>query len=232
MTHERERTYEHIAVRAPEDVYNLTRETVKKGELVCVFTDLDDTVLVGKEAEEGYTRGDDPRRVEILPAAGQALKEIGERGGIVGVITNRGGRDAANYLRASGVSQAYIIGTYGWERYTMDSENSQGDRVSIDRRFSKYARYITDSLATLRDYTYELFGEPISDDGANIIIPTNRKGLSTKDQAPLIIQQKGVSPEDGFPLGLANIYNFNLMSLGKRRQTKITKTPGRNAHHF
>jgi hypothetical protein len=204
-----------------EQVYELVREVGKRGELVCIFTDLDDTVLVGKDAEKGYAPGDDPRRVEILPVAARALQDITHKGGVVGVITNRGGHDAANYLRASGISQSYIMGTYGWERYTMDNTSADADEVAIDDRFRQHAPVITRTLHELRNRVYDAFGQPTVDDGANILIPTHRDGVTLRDQSPLIIQQKGVSAADGFPLGLANIYNFNLMKVEDGNREKL-----------
>lgn len=189
--------------------------------IICLITDLDDTILIGSDPDAGFHPGDDPRRVQMVPSSAKALREIEMNGGVLGVITNRGGKDAANHLRHNGIHTARIIGTYGFEKYIM-KEKSEDDVVTIDDRFMKHKKEVTTILQTLRTAIVEELGEPSYDTGADVIFPTNKNGITTQEQAPLLIQQKGVSFSSGFPLGLANIYIMNLMPQGTGIRERIT----------
>ncbi len=213
---ERLKTYDRKPIITPERAYDLTREIRGRGENVLIVNDFDETISQGEPPQDGYNQGDDPRRVIIHPKAGKALIEIAKSGGYNGIITNRGGADVAGKLAAIGLHQTKIVGTFGWELYKQDDAN--GRRVEIDKKFLPYANVITQTLQVIREGFLEELGNPrVAGDEAYIVVPTNPLGKTTKEQGPMIIQQKGVSHE--FPLGLANGYNFNLIS----RDTGIRK---------
>jgi hypothetical protein len=182
----------------PEEVIALAKEALEQGLLIEVDNDVDRTI-----SSAGVNGENDPRDTKLHPIAGAALADIDRAGHFVGFISNRAADDVAAMAIDAGIKHAVLNCTHGYESKVLDIDHPELNRSVIAERFQPYADTITACLEKLQRTVYRSLKLPYEQNMAcNVEIPT-RGG-------PIILQQKGVCPE--FPLALANVFNFNLVS--------------------
>jgi len=173
------------------------RRLAARGGVIVLGNDIDLTLSTGGPQGE-----DDPRRTAIRTDSGAALRALEARGHIIGIVTNRSGRQAARMLAEQGVRAAEIVGTYGLETFHADVSAPSLGVATVDARFAPYAAAITSILRGVRETVYADIG--LHED------PGNAVEIEAPTQAgPLLIERKAVC--DAFPEGLAHVYNVNLI---------------------
>jgi len=180
-----------------------------RGGVAVLGNDIDLTLSTGGGRGES-----DPRRTAIREDTGAALRALEARGHIVGIITNRSGRQAARMLAERGVRTAEIVGTYGMEVFHADASDPALGTATIDARFAPYARTITGLLRAVRETLYDTVG--LTDDPGRAVeveIPTAA--------GPILLERKGVCA--AFPEGLAHVYNFNLAADRRERGAYLAR---------
>src|SRR5690348_14671845 len=110
------------------------RLVAERGDIIVCANDIDLTLSAGTRQGE-----DDPRRTAIREDTGAALRALEGRGHVVGIITNRSGRQAARLLAERGIRSAEIVGTYGMEVFHADASDPWLGVATVDPRFAAYA---------------------------------------------------------------------------------------------
>jgi len=181
-----------------QTVLEAARRLAARGGVIVLGNDIDLTLSTGGPQGE-----DDPRRTAIRPDTGAALRALEARGHIIGIVTNRSGRQAARMLAERGVRAAEIVGTYGLETFHADTLVPSLGVATVDARFAPYAETITTILRGVRETVYADIG--LHEDLGNAV-----EVEAATAAGPLLIERKAVC--DAFPEGLAHVYNVNLIA--------------------
>lgn len=185
------------------------RLVVERRDIIVCGNDIDLTLSAGTRQGE-----DDPRKTAIREDTGAALRALEAHGHIVGIITNRSGRQAARLLAERGIQAAEIVGTYGMEVFHADASDPDLGTATVDARFAPYARPITTVLRAVREGLYRELGRPDEPGRAvEVEIPTAT--------GPLLLERKAVCA--AFPEGLAHVYNFNLVADKRERARYVAR---------
>jgi hypothetical protein len=188
-------------------------EKVGRGEKLFVVNDFDLTI-----SAPGETGGDNPSDVDIDPSCADALRQLSENGHYIGILSNRAGAQTASRLHKHGLHNAEIIGTYGFERYTV---SPSGDTSEIKFGWEEYSDIITPAIQHIRNYLY-------SDPGVS---PANEPGRSPEvtlqtEGGPLYLERKGITTDGTFPEGLSLGLNFNQITDLRFREQLVERVEG------
>ena len=189
------------------------RRLAAQGGIIVLGNDIDLTLSTGGPLGEA-----DPRVTSIRADSGEALRALEARGHIIGIVTNRSGRQAARMLAARGVRAAEIVGTYGLETFHADADDPALGVATVDARFAPYAEAITTILRGVRETVYADIGLHESHGNAVEVEVATPAG-------PLLIERKAVC--DAFPEGLAHVYNVNLIADRPYRACLLTRAEQR-----
>jgi hypothetical protein len=174
------------------------RRLAARGGVIVLGNDIDLTLSTGGPLGEA-----DPRKTSIRADSGEALRALEAGGHIIGIVTNRSGRQAARMLAERGVRAAEIVGTYGLETFHADASAPSLGVATVDARFALYAEAITTILRGVRETVYAHIG--LHEDPGTVV-----ELEAATPAGPLLIERKAVC--DAFPEGLAHVYNVNLIA--------------------